>query len=286
MDFSGCIDEFRISYRSFIYLERRGDIAVKPHRKIILAGRIPVNAEGIVTSPVYELPSTGTRITEFTWEESLEKDTFIWFEIRISDRLFRDTDPSIKWYRIKNGQRKIYLMKDGGGDFLRGKYCQWRAHCLASPDGKRSPELSNIALKYTLDNPPKPPSDLVAASADSSVVLCWKKNVDADIHGYRIFYGVVPGRIDGILSTVNGRRISNELSAGDEMIVRVNNDLIEENRKGDRRGVLSYPLMNNTVLYYFRVSAYDSYKPDTVYNHESKPSPRVTARPFAGTEIK
>jgi len=64
------------------------------------------------------------------------------------------------------------------------------------------------------------------------------------------------------------------------------NEVIEENRKRDKWRKLTFPFLQNTVLYYFSVSAYDSYKPDTRYNHESEFSKTVSARPFMGSEIK
>ena len=39
------------------------------------------------------------------------------------------------------------------------------------------------------------------------------------------------------------------------------------------------------VLYFFAVTGYDTYRPDTPYNHESPVSKEVTARPFPGSEI-
>jgi len=117
------------------------------------------------------------------------------------------------------------------------------------------------------------------------VTLTWKKNVDHDILGYKIYYGTNPGRIDGIISSINGARITNT-GPGTAVQVRIDNGVIEENRGLDRPGKLSFPFFQNTVLYYFSISAYDTYKPDTAYNHESALSKPVSARPFGGTEIK
>ena len=77
----------------------------------------------------------------------------------------------------------------------------------------------------------------------------------------------------------------NSDSSQNSITVRITNDIINQNRNRDERNILSYPLLKNNVLYFFSVSAYDSYKPDTKYNHESKLSAEVTIRPFAGSEI-
>jgi len=285
--YAGLMDEFRISYRHFEDLETVTELAYRNYRSAGRIGRIPYNVEGVITSPVYRFSGTGTRVQEFRWKEDTGGDTFIWMEFRISDRSFRANDVDIKWYRIDNNQKKIFLTKLDDGEYLRGKYYQWRAHLVASPDGKRAPRLSDIALEYRLDYPPNPPLFVEAVSAgDRNVVLRWKKNVDHDLLGYRIYYGTTPGRYDGILSTVNAARITNASGAGNFVQVKITNDIIDENRARDRFNKLNYPYLQNTVLYYFSVSAYDSYKPDTVYNHESEPSKPVTARPYQGTEIK
>jgi hypothetical protein len=80
--------------------------------------------------------------------------------------------------------------------------------------------------------------------------------------------------------------ITNDASDGNYVKVRIDNILVEENRNADKRGVLIYPSLENTVLYYFSVTAYDSYRPGTVYNHESGLSPSVSARPYGGSEIR
>ncbi len=286
-DYSGLMDEFRISYRHFEELEKITELAYRNYHSVGRIGRIPFNVEGVITSPVYRFAGTGTKVQEFRWNEETDNDTFIWMEFRISDRSFRDNDAEIKWYRIDNRQKKIFLAKQGDGDYIRGKYYQWRAHLVASPDGKRAPRLSDIELDYRLDYPPNPPLFLEVVSAgDRNVMLKWKKNVDHDILGYKIYYGITPGRYDGILTTANGARITNSTGAGNYVQVRITNEIIDENRGHDKYARLHFPYLQNTVLYYFSVSAYDSYKPDTTFNHESEPSKPVTARPFQGSEIK
>ncbi|MBN2159496.1 MAG: fibronectin type III domain-containing protein [Spirochaetes bacterium] len=286
-NYAGLLDEFRISYRHFEDLEKITELAYRNYHAAGRIGRIPYNVEGVVTSPVYSLPGTGTMAQEFRWKEILEPDTFIWMEFRISDSRFKENDTAPDWYRIANNQKKIFLMKNSDGSYLRGKYCQWRAHLVASPDGKLAPRLSGIEMDYRLDLPPAPPQFLEATAAGSrSIVLTWKKNVDHDILGYRIYYGTYPGRYDGVLSTINGVRITNATASGTSISVTITNDIIDENRPHDRKEKLSFPFLQSTVLYYFAVAAYDSYKPDTDYNHESDLSAPVTVRPFEGTEIR
>ena len=173
------------------------------------------------------------------------------------------------------------------GYYLRGKYYQWRAHLIPSPDGRRSPYLYNIRMNYELDPPPRSPLKVEAVKAgDELVTLRWLKNVEKDLLGYRIYYGLHRRRYDGVITLIEGRRINNERAGRDNFIeITLNNKTIIENRDLDKRAVLRYPELKNTVLYFFAVSAYDNYKPDTPFNHESSLSKEVTARPFAGSEI-
>jgi len=285
-DFSGIIDEFRISHRHIADLKRETEIASKRHQRLTTIGREPVNREGVVTGPVHTLPATGSQARLFSWREELSSGTFVWMEFRTSDDLFGQADPEPKWYRIVNNQRDIYRMRVGS-EFLRGKYCQWRAHLVPSPDGRRSPRLWDIALEYRVDAPPRVPLMVaVAGAGDKSVTLKWKKNVEEDLCGYKIYYGARPGRYDGIITHSRERRITNALSSTNEIEITVTNHVIEENRARDTRGLLSYPIMKNNVLYFFAVSAYDTYRIDTKYNHESALSAPVTGRPFAGSEIR
>jgi hypothetical protein len=85
---------------------------------------------------------------------------------------------------------------------------------------------------------------------------------------------------------MGGKRIPSEGQLKNGAIeVELDNSIITENRKLDGKSVLHYPVLRNTVLYYFSVSAYDTYKPGTEFNHESEHSAEVTVRPFAGSEI-
>jgi hypothetical protein len=284
---NGMIDEFRISRISMEELRKQAPVADKSYRHVSVSDRMPSNNEGIVTSEVQTFGGTGTKVTFFDWEEELPAHTFIWAEFRICDRLFYRNDNDIKWYRIKKGQRGIYLMRDGENNFLRGRYYQWRMHLVPSPDGARSPRLSGLRLSCEADNAPTVPRlPEVKESGDRYIVLRWKKNEDADLAGYRIYYGVVKGRFDGIIRTINGQPVTNAMAKGNYIEVKIDNDVIEENREKDRSRLLSYPLINNTVLYFLSVSAFDAYRPDTPYNHESAPSVSVQARPYAGTEIR
>lgn len=286
-NYNGLIDEFRISYRHYRELKESTDIALNRYKGSGYAGRIPYNREGVITGPVKEFPTTGTSITDFSWEEISVPGTFIWMEMRISDRAFNDKDTSIKWYKVNPGQKKIYSMRGDDGEYLRGKYFQWRAHLAASPEGDKSPVMKKVIVKYKADSPPTVPlSPEIAGTGDRYIILKWKRNVEADLGGYKIYYGTKKGTYDGIISVINGKKITNQMAQGNEVTVKIDNQAVEENRNLDSRNVLIYPSIENTVLYYFSVTAYDTYKENTVYNHESELTSAIQARPFAGSDIR
>ncbi len=286
-DYFGYLDEFRISYEHIDNLKNESEIAYDNYKRLGLTERQPVIQSGVITSPVYHFKSTGTSVKLFAWSEILKENTFIWMEFRTSDSLFNSNDNILKWYRISNNQKNIYLMKHNG-EYLRGKYYQWRANLVPSPDGNYSPYLNNVEVNFQLDMPPNAPQFIdVIATGDKSVRLRWNKNVEHDIMGYRIYYGVNPGIYDGIISYYNNKRITNELNSNRRYIeIDITNEVIEGNKQKNINGVLDYPFLENSVLYFFSVSAYDSYKPDTPHNHESSLSNEVKGRPFAGSEIK
>ena len=285
-NYSGYLDEFRISYRAYEDLKRGSDLADRRYRELQMSGRTPINKEGVIISDVGVFKTTGTMVNLFAWDTNVDNETFCYFEFRVSDVKFLRDDVRLKWYRIVNNQRDIWKMIGADGP-LRGKYYQWRAHLIPSPEGTKTPEVKNIHMNYDLDVAPDVPRDLeVVSSGDGRVTLRWRKNVEFDIGGYKIYYGVRPGRYDGVLRRIAAQPITNDLARNNYVTVTVSNDLIEENRSIDSGSVLEYSVMKNNVLYYFAVSAYDSYKPDTSFNHESKASDEVSGRPWAGSEIR
>jgi hypothetical protein len=282
--FRGYLDECRITYRSYENLRQMDDTAERRYRDLRMSGRTPINREGVVTSPVSQFKYTGTMVTLFSWQEHLEKDSYSYVEFRTSDVLFDADDSLLQWYRISNNQRGIYQRRTSDG-LLRGKYYQWRARLIAAPEGNASPEISSVSINYELDLPPEAPIFVKAQAGNTAVRLTWRKNIDFDFYGYKIYYGVRPGKYDGVIRRINSRIINNEFSKGDNVVVEIDNNIISENRSIDSGAVLEYPVLKNNIMYYFSVSAYDSYKVDTRFNHESKYSEEVAARPVPSSDI-
>ncbi|HPQ52989.1 MAG TPA: hypothetical protein PK253_07030, partial [Spirochaetota bacterium] len=119
-DFYGILDEFRITHRHIEDLKKETEIAYNRYKMVGKTFRTPVNSEGVITSPVYKLDYTGTMVKRFSWNVQNPGNTFVWMEFRTSDSLFRRGDTALRWYRISNNQRNIFLKKTDSGDFLRG----------------------------------------------------------------------------------------------------------------------------------------------------------------------
>lgn len=151
--FTGYLDEFRIAYGDLPSVKMKSALIDRRYYPVRTAGRTPYNVEGTITSPVYRFSDTGTRVILFNWRQKLPRDTFLWMEFRMADHLFYLNDMTLPWYRIKRNQRNIYLKKTPSGEYVRGKYYQWRAHLIPSPDGERSPQLIDVALRYQADPP-------------------------------------------------------------------------------------------------------------------------------------
>lgn len=294
-NYYGYLDEMRISYRSFDDLQLITPITDKGYVSVTSKmGNLPVNSEGVVTSGVYEFPYTGTMVKDFSWKEHLDPETFVWFEIRLADTKFGQMHASPRWYRVVNNQRNIYLTKlvDNNSLFLRGKYIQWRAHLIPSPDGKRSPQVRGIGMEFELDVPPSPPifAEVVEAG-DKFVKIRWKKSVDHDLGGYRVYYGIRSRHYEGVICESGGKKLTNRTllesrENGQYVELIIDNNLVSENRRIDKTHVMSYPLIKNNILYYFALTAYDTYRMGSEFNHESDFSDEIQGRPFGGSEIK
>jgi len=138
-------------------------------------------------------------------------------------------------------------------------------------------------LDYEVDTPPTLVQGVeVAAAGDRFIKIRWLANSDHDILGYKLYYGVKKGEYTGLITRDKGARISNN---GRYVELVLDNSLVDENRASDTTRYFEFPEIKNNILYFISVTAYDSYRPDTKYNHESSFSKELSARPFAGSEI-
>jgi len=137
---------------------------------------------------------------------------------------------------------------------FRGRYIQIAADFYPSGDGETSPYLSELKIIYSPAEPPPPPAYITAAAKDGAVELSWRASPSRDVAGYFIYYGTAKGEYFESRSPID---------AGNRTSITIEG-------------------LNNGILYYFVVAAYNM--PETL-EHYSVPEPgnfsrEVAARPL------
>ncbi|MDR3146250.1 MAG: hypothetical protein LBU21_08225 [Treponema sp.] len=136
---------------------------------------------------------------------------------------------------------------------LRGRFVQLAVQFYPSGDGETAPYLEELRIVYRPDLPPVPPSMVTAIARDGAVDLSWKGSPDPDTTGYLVYYGLSRGEYFGA-AAVQG---ASPINAGNRTSLRITG-------------------LQNGVLYYFAVSAYDRMDP----LHGGEFSREVSARPL------
>jgi hypothetical protein len=226
--FTGLLDEFRI-YSAYIgqpeivrYASRGGRIETRP---IDLGegsgGALMVEAFGGRTA-VFR----GQVFNEYSGagDFRFDDDSAVQFFIRAADKPYGWTGAD--WRPFIPG---VSLP----GNF-RGRYVQFAADFYPSGDGGTSPYLEEIRLTYRPGEAPAPPSRFSALARDGAVELSWRNSPDADAAGYLVYYGRNRGEYFG----EDAAQGSSPIDAG-------------------KRNSLRIEGLENGVLYYFTVAAYD-----------------------------
>ena len=115
-----------------------------------------------------------------------------------------------------------------------------------------TPSISDMTIVYEPDLPPSAPGLLIAKAGDGQVSLSWQKVNEADITGYKVYYGNRPGNYWGEGSDQGESPVDVGLST-------------ETALTG----------LENGKIYYFAVVSYDSTEPP----HQSRFSSEASARP-------
>jgi hypothetical protein len=184
-------------------------------------------------------------------------DSAIRFFVRTSETPFprledpRTADPA------NTGQTAWIPFEPGSALNIRGRYLQLAAEFYPSGDGETTPYLEELRITYIPDNPPRPPSIIIALPRDGAVELSWNNSADRDTAGYLVYYGTSRGDF-----------------FGEDAILGVS-----PINMGKRNSVRIEGLLNG-VLYYFAVSAYDRINSE----HTGEFSREVSARPLRMVE--
>ena len=73
---------------------------------------------------------------------------------------------------------------------ITARYIQFRISLFSSSEGKISPSVAGIRIKYDLMDIPSIPLDLQAESSETKVRLQFRESSGKNIIGYKIYYGV------------------------------------------------------------------------------------------------
>jgi hypothetical protein len=256
--FTGLLDEFRI-YGAYIgqpaiqrYASRGGRIETRP---IDLgegsSGILKVEAFGGRTAVL-----RGRVFNEYSGAGDFRfaDDSAVQFFIRAADTPYGWLDAD--WQPFIPGAVLP-------GNF-RGRYVQFAADFYPSGDGGTSPYLEELRLTYRPGEAPMPPSRVSALARDGAVELSWRSSPDADTSGYLVYYGRVRGEYFGEDAALG----PSPIDAGKQNSLRIEG-------------------LENGVLYYFAVAAYDRREAENVLSptlpgafHAGEFSGEVSARPL------
>jgi len=256
-NFTGMMDEFRI----------HGDFAqgAVTRRYPLGGGRIETRAIdlGAGNNQLLRLEAGGGRASVRDARASTEfrqagrfrfgDDSEMQFFVRASNNPFRWDNP---WQTVTPGENIASAVV--------GRYVQLAVDFYPSADGEASPFLEEIRLVYLRDEPPLPPTRLVAVAMDGAVHLTWRHSPNSNTLGYLIYYGTADNEFFGEGAALGPSPIS----------------------VGMRNSVVIEGLQNGT-LYFFRVAAYSSQGSnhlldDSVTQHVGEFSNEARARPLRG----
>lgn len=212
--YTGLIDDFRIQREA------------RPETKET-KGMDTFNIEGgrFETQPI--LLSTGAELTGIDALVNMPSQTDIQFYVRSGDNFYDWTDEYPEWIPVKN-HRKL--------ENVQGLYFQVAADLLPDGNGKKTPSVTELKIKYKEVPSPLPPFELSAYAGDGEVTLSWPYSVDETVGGYYIFYGDRPGEYLG-------------------------REAVEGTSPVDAGSVTSVTLtgLKNGKIYYFSVASYSRF---------------------------
>jgi hypothetical protein len=264
--FIGMLDEFRI-YSSFI----DDPIIRKYHRS---GGRAETRILdlGEYNSSILRVDVNGGRIAHSgeriqneyagTWPFRFADGPTLQFFIRAADNPYQwsetpeqDADDwrFFSFDEVLNNPEWRAFTPGAELSGIRGRFAQIAVMFYPGGGNETAPYLDRIAVTYLPDDPPLAPALLTAIARDNAVDLSWRPNFDADTAGYLVYYGEESGQYFGE-GAVLGK---SPINVGKRTSVHIDG-------------------LQNGILYYFAVVAYDRFEP----LHLGAFSREVSARPF------
>ncbi len=170
---------------------------------------------------------------------NLPEQTDAEFFIRAADNPFNWNDDFPVWKPVILNQK----IKN-----VKGRYFQLACSLYPNSDGNKTPFIHSITLEYEKDEPPLPPSKIIAKPMNGSVFLSWSPSVSFDVKGYLIYFGEQKGEYFAEGSPID---------AGNNLNFKIDN-------------------LKNGKIYFFAVAAYD----EPYGEHAGEISKEAWARPM------
>ncbi len=183
---------------------------------------------GVALSEVFDLGMPQSQLLRVDLDARRPGNSELVVSYRISSRRFDPRAESPEWRYLVDDD----LPLDSEGDEVRGRYVQFRFQ--AYPDGSltQTPRIASLRLSYEPNLAPVPPARVAATPYDEAVRIDWSPVPEADVRGYYLYFGTSSARYAGF--------------AGMESPIDVGNSTS-----------MTLHGLENGVLYYFAVSAYD-----------------------------
>ncbi|MDC7226079.1 MAG: hypothetical protein PQJ61_04870 [Spirochaetales bacterium] len=201
---------------------------------------------GTAITEIIDLGNYDSRFLRLNTESRTEGKTQIYYYYRISNRYFQPDAEFPGWNQFNAEE----TLPPG----TTGRYLQIMCELFPDGTGVNSPQLAALGIEFTRNLPPVPPAYISGKAGSGSVVLNWQPVTDADIGGYKLYYGEKPGMYFGA-----------DAAAGSSPI--------------DVGNINSFTIngLVNGKLYYFAVTSYDNAE----IPHESTFSREISIRPSA-----
>ncbi len=206
-----------------------------------------VGSMGLIRSGIIDLESTGTAVKWINIKYKARKGAGIILEYRISNRYYNPDKPEtiFPW-------REYNLETPMTNNLIRGRYFQWRIKLLSAENGKYSPIINNIRMRFTTDRVPFKPIGITAVSYNRNIYLKWQGNTEPDVVGYKIYYGRKKGMYNGTLAMQGFSPIQIPVSS-------LKNPLLPR---------IALTGLKVNALYYIRLTAYDKSGQESPFSEE------------------
>lgn len=241
--YTGCIDDFRILHSLSSDVKTGTDYNTESINS--LTGEkyesYKVTGAKFITNPVTTVP--GAAITKIETVQNVPSQTELRYYIRTGDNFFGWTETEPEWIPVVPGQE----LKN-----ITGKFFQIACELYPDGDGRVSPSITEIKVKYFEPPLPLAPAKIKASAGDGAVDLTWSYSLDDTTAGYYVYYGTRPGEYLGLECTEG----SSPIKVGNVNSIRLTG-------------------LKNGAIYYFAVAAYSKLDNKIIGNF----SDEVFARP-------